>query len=237
MLLNFEERLSDSPFVERVWRTHSERAGSFISLALSHWQLCVWKHQGQLNFTVRGPETLATPAYCPEDAEFFGIVFKHGTFMPNLPAANLVDGAVTLPQAQQKSFWLDSTTWQFPTYENADTFVNRLVRRGLLVREPVVAAALQGYSKDLSPRSVQRYFVRSTGLSQQSLYQIERARQAILLLKQGVPVLDTVHHLGYSDQAHLIRALRRFAGQTPAQISSKIRAKQLSFLFNTTPFC
>jgi proteic killer suppression protein len=27
MLINFEDRSSDSPFVERVWRSHSERAG------------------------------------------------------------------------------------------------------------------------------------------------------------------------------------------------------------------
>jgi methylphosphotriester-DNA--protein-cysteine methyltransferase len=139
--------------------------------------------------------------------------------------------------ARRQAFWLDSSAWQFPNYDNADTFVNRLVRRGLLVREPVVAAALQGYHKELSLRSVQRRFLSSTGLSQQALYQIERARQATFLLRQGVSVLDTVYNLGYADQSHLIRALRRFAGQSPAQISNKIRPAQLSFLFNTTPFC
>ncbi len=27
MMLTFEDRLSNSPFVERIWRSHSERAG------------------------------------------------------------------------------------------------------------------------------------------------------------------------------------------------------------------
>src|SRR5436305_7784951 len=103
MLLNFEERRSDSPFVERVWRTQSERAGTFISLAMSHWQMCVWRHNGKTNVTVRGPETKATPTIVPDNAAFVGIVFKLGTFMPQLPASNLVDGALNLPDATSRS--------------------------------------------------------------------------------------------------------------------------------------
>jgi hypothetical protein len=34
----FEDRLSDSPLVERVWRCHSERAGKFLSVAASHFE-------------------------------------------------------------------------------------------------------------------------------------------------------------------------------------------------------
>jgi len=32
MLLNFEDRPSDSPFVERIWRPRRERAGTFSSI-------------------------------------------------------------------------------------------------------------------------------------------------------------------------------------------------------------
>ncbi len=63
--------------------------------------------------------------------------------MPHLPLRNLVDGEMLLPEATSKSFWLNGCAWQFPDYENADTFVTRLVRESLLVREPVVDAALQ----------------------------------------------------------------------------------------------
>ena len=34
--LIFDDRPSDSPFVERVWRSHSTRAGSFLSVAASY---------------------------------------------------------------------------------------------------------------------------------------------------------------------------------------------------------
>ena len=30
MLFSFEERLSDSPFVEKIWRAQSERTGDFL---------------------------------------------------------------------------------------------------------------------------------------------------------------------------------------------------------------
>lgn len=69
MIFSFEERPSDSSFVERIWRTQSERAGAFTSLAASHWEMVVMRHNGKMTLTVRGPETKATPAYCSVQAE------------------------------------------------------------------------------------------------------------------------------------------------------------------------
>lgn len=216
----FEQRPSDSSFVEMIWRTRSERTGTFISQAETHSEMVVTKYHGKTTLTVRGPETIATPADVNwTDAEYFGIVFKLGVYMPHLPPEKVRDRKdMTLPEATNQSFWLLGMAWQLPTYENADTFVNRLVREGLLVREPVVEAALQGHVKDLSLRSVQRRFLRATGVTHNTVYQIERARQALALLQQGVPILDTVDQLGYADQPHLTRALKRYIGQTPAQI-------------------
>ena len=232
-----DERLSDSPFVERVWRAHSEGTDPLLSLAQSCWQIVVTTYDGKMSLTVRGPETKATPlGDCPPDREWFGILFQLGTFLPHLPARNLVDGELTLPQASRKTVWLSGSTFQFPTYENADTFVDWLVREGLLVREPIVGAALQGHLKDLSLRSVQRRFVQSTGATQVTIRQIERARYATLLLKQGVSIVDTFLEAGYFDQAHLTRSMKYFIGQTPAQILRQSRPEQLSFLYKTRPF-
>jgi AraC-like DNA-binding protein len=147
-----------------------------------------------------------------------------------------VDATLTLPLATSKSFWLGGTAWQFPDYNNADTFINWLVREGLLVRELVVEEALQGHLKDLSLRSVQRRFLRATGITQSAARQIERARSATFLLQQGVSILDTIDHVGYFDQPHLTRSLKYFIGQTPAQIWEKSQPEQLSFLYKTQPF-
>ena len=41
MSFTFDERRPDSPFVEVIWRTESERAGSFISTASTHSEMVV----------------------------------------------------------------------------------------------------------------------------------------------------------------------------------------------------
>ncbi len=117
MFVVSEDRPSDSPLVERVWRCHSERAGTFLSMAASHLEMVVT-------------------------------------------------------------------------------------------------------------------FLQATGMTHAMFRQIERARYATNLLKQGVSILDTVHEADYFDQAHLTRSLRHLIGQTPARI---IRAtEQLSFLYKTS---
>src|SRR4051812_5341023 len=109
MKLIFEERRSDSPFIDTVWRTQSEGPGAFTSVAVSNWEMVVMRQRGVTTFTVRGPETIATPAAIPEDAEFFGIKFKLGTFMLPMPVGNLVDAPINLPDATSKSFWLNGS--------------------------------------------------------------------------------------------------------------------------------
>jgi hypothetical protein len=184
--------------------------------------MAVMTINGKARIAVRGPETKATEADIPADAEFFGITFKLGTFMPHLPIRTVLDRQdMTLPEASNNSFWLHGSAWELPTVEYADVFVNRLIRQGILVRDPVVEAALQGHTPDISLRSLQYRFVQATGLTHKMIQQIERARSAVSLLEQGTPILDAAFALGYFDQAHLTNSLKRFIGQTPAQIVQK----------------
>lgn len=234
MNLTYDERQSDSPYVERIWRTQSAKSMFFTSLAFSNWFIVFWKQYGKNNIAIHGPETAATYAPVPEEADFLGIVFKHGTFMPHFPISNLVNSEIALPDASSQSFWLKGSAWQFPDYENIDTFISRLARNGLLMREPFVDAAFRGQLPDLSSRSIQRRVLRTTGLTYNTIRQIERARRATILLQEGTSILDTVFQTGYADQSHLTRSFKQFIGQTPAQIADIRKRDQLSFLFKTT---
>jgi AraC-like DNA-binding protein len=172
--------------------------------------------------TARGPETKASEADFPADAEFFGITFKLGTFMLHLPLRTLLDRQdTTLPEASSNSFWLCGSAWELPSFENADVFVDRLIRQGILVRDPVVEAAIQGRTSDVSIRSLQYRFSQATGLTHKTIQQIERACSAVSLLEYGTPISDTAFELGYFDQAHLTNLLKRFVGKTPTQITRK----------------
>jgi hypothetical protein len=197
MVLRFNERPSDSPFVERVWRSESHSAGVFLSVAASNSEIAVTRHKGRVFLTIRGPETHATPAECPAEGEWLGIRFKVGTFMPAFAPGDLKDRrAVTLPGATSRSFWLNGSAWEYPDFENADTFVARLAQRGIIACDPAVELALGNTSPDLPIRSTQRRFLRATGITHRTIRQIERARYATVLLRQGVSILDTVFEAG-----------------------------------------
>jgi Helix-turn-helix domain len=217
-LFVIDEWGSDSGFVEKAWRSHSVPEPAFISIAASHWQIVVTTQRDRQQVTVRGPETKATVSPIPEDAEFFGIVFSLGTFAPAFPLGRLVDDAVTLPEATRSSVWLDGSRWEIPTPENADVFVDRLVREGFVVRDAVVADACRADIDGVSTRTLQRRVARATGLTRRTIRQIARAEAALDALGRGVSPADAVLAFGYADQAHLIRSVRRFMGQTPAQV-------------------
>jgi len=229
-----DDRPSDSRFVERVWRSHSEGAGTFNSIAEPNWEMVVTRHEGKISLTVRGPETRPTMGQYPDNGEWFAIRFKLGTFMPLLMPGQLRDrNDVTLPDASSRSFWLKGSAWEYPNFENAETFVKRLVHDELIAMDHSVAAALRDQPQERTLRTAQRHFLQTTGLTHSTIRQIERARHATRLLKQGLSILDAVDEAGYYDQAHLTRSLQRYIGQTPGQI---IRAEQqLSFLYNTDP--
>src|SRR5215472_7344089 len=234
MLLAFEERASDSPLIERVWRSWSTRAGSFLSIASPHSEMVVTRCRGEVFLTLRGPETKASLAQCPADGDWLAIRFTLGTFVPHLLPGNLSDRRdVTFPGATAHAFWLRGSAWEYPSFSNAETFVARLARRGLIVRHPIVDRMPDDHSRRLSPRTVQRHFLQATGLTHRAVRQIERARYATNLLKQGVSILDTVHEAGFFDQAHLTRSLKHLVGQTPGAIVQA--RKQLSFLYKTAP--
>ncbi len=220
-LFEFDERSSSSPFVTTTWHTHSVPEESFISVAVSRWEMVVTRQAGAAWLTVRGPETKATTAPIPKDAEFFGIQFSLGTFMPNLQLRHLVDRSLTLPPATDTSFLLDGSEWELPAPGNADVFVDRLMRAGLLAHDPVASAAVQDdVVGRLSKRSVERRVALATGLTRGVIRQIRRADRAVELLARGVPALEVARQAGYADQPHLTRSLKRFVGQTPSQIAA-----------------
>ena len=233
-LFAFDDRPSTSPFIDRVWRCHSTRAGTFLSVAANHCELVVTRHRGRIRLTVRGPATRPTPADCPADAEWIGIRLSIGTWLPLYPAATVRDRRdVDLPDVNRRKFRLDNAVWEYPSFDNAEVFVARLSRAGLLARDPAVSAALAGEPQALSRRSGQRHFLLATGLTHRTYRQVERARYAARLLQDGAGIGETVHAAGYYDQAHLTRSLTRLIGQTPARI--RRHERQLSFLYKTDP--
>ena len=219
MTILYEERPSDSPYVDTIMHGHTMSDGSPTRPAEICWHMVIVRQKGNVQLLVVGPWTTSGITSYTEGAEILWIRFKLGVFMPHLPTNKFLDSETILPGAARGSLWLNGSAWQYPAYENADTFVDRLVREDVLVRDPVVNAVLQGHPQEIPPRTIRHRFLRATGLNQNHIQQFERARQAAALLEQGVSVLDAVYHVGYYDQPHLTRSLKRFIGYTPGQLS------------------
>lgn len=213
-----EQRSSDSPYVEAVMCGHTAGDGTTIRPAECHWHMVLARYQGKTRMLVVGPWTTTGVLPYSEGAEILWIKLRLGAFMPHLPTARLLNSETALPGAADRSFWLNGAAWRFPDFENADTFVNRLVREEVLAWDPIVSAVLHYQPPELSPRTVRHRFLRATGLSHTQIHQVKRAQQAARLLRQGRSILDTVDEAGYSDQPHLTRSLKQWIGYTPAQL-------------------
>ena len=156
------DRQSDSPFIERVWRSQSERAGSMMSVASSHCEMVVTRHQGRTQLTLRGPETHATIADYP-----VGAMVRYSPLGGQLHAA-ISGGPPDRSERCEPARCVESVVLArrfpmgIPDLGAGRTFVARLVRQGLLVRDPAVAAALRGDVQASSLRSAQRHFLHAT---------------------------------------------------------------------------
>jgi AraC-like DNA-binding protein len=226
----FEERTSDSPYIETVTQGRTEGHGSTVRPAETHWHMVLLRLAERSRLIVVGPLTTSGVVPYGAGAELLWIKLKLGTFMPHLPTRAFLDTQTILPGETRDSFWLNGTSWQFPDFDNVETFVQHLAHDDVLVRDPVVDAALQDRPLDLAERTVRHRFLRATGQTQGHIRQMQRAQQAAALLAQGTPILDVVDRLDYFDQPHLTRMLKRFTGYTPAQIA---RTGELAVSYKT----
>jgi AraC-like DNA-binding protein len=233
MSLSYEERPSDSPYLETVTYGLTTSDGWSVRPAETSWHMVFVRHNGCARVMLVGPWRAAGVTSWGEGAEILWLKFRLGTFMPRRPALDFRDSETVMPLATRRSFWLDDSAWQVPDFDDADAFVDRFARNGVLVRDPVVQRALEGDVHTVSPRTLRHRFLWATGLTQRHSGQVERAQRAATLLRQGATIADTVFEAGYFDQPHLTRSLKRFIGYTPAQLIGTQTPEPLAVSYKT----
>ncbi len=227
MTLEFEHRASESPWVERVWRSRSDDTTVMTSVARVHWDLVFWEDSDGMHAGIQGPESRASEAAVPPQSEFLGVRLAQGTFLPELPVTELVDRFVPLPIDEQ-SFWLGGTRVRLPQFETAEHAVHALAHRGVLSR------ADPNRDVTASERTRQRRTLAATGLPDRTRRQIQRAAHAAVRVQAGEAPAFVAHELGYFDQPHLAHALRRFIGRSATELAAPVgEARPLSLLYKT----
>lgn len=218
MTLQVEQRLSDSPYIERVMHGYSLAVGSSIRPAETNWHMVFVREQGNIHPLMVGPWRSAGVATWQAGGEILWVKFKLGVFMPHLSFDQLLDNELRLPQGAGPTFRLQSDCWEVPSFANVETFIARLIHDEILVHDPLVGRVLADEPHDFAPRTVRHRFQRATGLSPKQIQQVTRAQHAATLLRQGASIFDAMDAAGYYDQPHLTRALRQWVGYTPGQL-------------------
>lgn len=212
-------RPADSPFVHTITRWVIGDNDGERAVPDGRWDLVVLKQAGQTNVLLTGQTTRTVPLQFNPGDEIITISFKASAFLSFVPAVAMLDRSLLLPKTRH-NFQLASDVFEIPTFDNAESFVQSLVKKGHIDQDEVVEALLRGRSPAYSPRSVQRRFLRTTGMTHNTFRQIQRARQAATLLQNGIPAIEVTFEMGYADQPHLSRSLKRILGQTPTEIAT-----------------
>jgi AraC-like DNA-binding protein len=234
MIVIAEQRPSESPYLEWVAHGYTIANGRAMRPAECNWHLIFTRQASILRIIVVGALDQARPLSYVAGAETLWMRFKVGTCMSPVSATTLLNREIDLPQSSGDSFWLKDKVWRVPTFENADTFVDHLVRAGALAYDPLIEAALRDEVSAVPARTLRHRFQHSTGLRQNYIRQIKRAHRAVERLQQGTSILDTAHDLGYADQPHLTRSLKRFLGYTPGELVARsLQTGWIAVLFKT----
>src|SRR5262245_962152 len=112
MVFTNEGRLSDSPFIDSIWRGRAEADFFSNCPAEGRWHLLVLRAKGRVNVSVAGPMTRAKREFQMEGAEWLVVKFRLGVYMPHLSARDLVDTRAILPGTSRNAFYLNGAIRQ-----------------------------------------------------------------------------------------------------------------------------
>jgi hypothetical protein len=214
-----ERRDPDNPYIDTIWRTQNLSDGVYSATPDGSWDLIVAIFQdGSRQMMLTGQATK------PQEVPYQGgtgsvvISFAPGAYMPQYPAEERIDSLEMLPNFDPEHFMLAGHTFAFPTFEDAEELVEKLVALGILKNDSVVDGELRGSPKAMTKRAKQRHFARTTGLNQQYLQQIKRAQQAVKLLQEGKKPIEVAMEAGYTDQPHLAKSLKKIMDVKPSNV-------------------
>lgn len=213
----YEEKASACPYVDVVWRTVDTSDGTYLAAADACWDMIFTRVATTSRVLLSGPSSRPTPVPYRAGNRNVGVRFTRGTYFTHVEPRSMCDRTIALPMPDAEHFELAGRVWPMAEYDGIDELLAGFEAIGLLAHDPVIDAALNGVVPPLSPRSVQRHFTRITGQTPQQVRQIARAREAVARLRTGEAIVDVAYALGYADQSHLTRDVKRLTGYTPAQ--------------------
>jgi len=219
-----------APFVENIGRfeNHGDKTREVVVLPDGRIDLFFWRNgKGPFQVLLMGLETAPEQRYVLPETKAFVISFKPLAveYILRMQIACLLDTAQNLPV----DFW----DFNENILDDFDTFVAKAVHkvsalspaeidsRKLKLFEHIYASngeltvAKLAAEVGWSSRQINRYFNQHLGLSLKAYCNILRFRASLPHIAQG----KLFPQLNFTDQAYFIKAVKKFAGVPPKELS------------------
>jgi Helix-turn-helix domain len=213
-------RHSHHPWIDTVWQTVCLSDGIYKATPDGSWDLIMGvAPDGQATVFLSGQAT--EPVDVPYCAGEHSVVISFAAHV-YLTQDNEVrtEAAIRFLQVEGEKFWLEDVELPLPNFSNAEQLVGKMVEADLLRSDDLVAKAFTATPKAASKRSVQQHFKKTTGITQKDFQLIRRAQDAVRRLKAGEKPAAVAAELGYTDQPHMTKSIKKIMGHLPSDIET-----------------
>jgi hypothetical protein len=208
----------DSPIFERITLGRSVESEEITRPAETNCHLVISKGTSHSDAFFVGPWSAATKLKTIPGAEIIWIRLRLGAHFRKVPTIRFRDAEVRINRPGRPEIFLGDDTFEMPSPENVDVFLEHLEKARLFGFDPLVEETQRGDYPPMPDRSLRYRILTVAGLSNRRLFQIQRSHRARELLLSGASISEVVYSQGYYDQSHLTRNLRAFFGVTPGSI-------------------
>lgn len=104
MSIAYEERPSDSTYIQSVTRGITLHDGAPVRPAEVCWHLVILRAEGRVRSLLVGPWSSAGVARYQAGGELLWIRFKLGAYLPSLPTRKFLNTEIPLPAASSTKF-------------------------------------------------------------------------------------------------------------------------------------
>jgi len=220
MVQKHASRRSPHPWIDTVWRTVCLSDGLYSATPDGSWDLIrSIAPDGRSMVFLSGQATEPVEVPYREGESSVVISFAAHVYLARDRAPRVGPEVRILP-VRDETFALDGVDLPLPTFENVEPLVDAMIAAGLLASNDLVARAFGETPKAASPRSVQQHFKQTTGITQKSFRMIRRAQEAVRRLKAGEAPAGVAVDLGYADQPHMIKSIKKIMGALPSNLDA-----------------
>lgn len=220
MVQKHTRRQSLHPWIDTVWQTICLNDGIYRATPDGSWDLIRSVAPGGKSFVFLSGQA-TEPVEVPYLEGESSVVISFAAHVYLAGDKEVRTGAAIRPlEVTAERFLLDGIDLPLPTFQNAESLVDAMIRAGLLLSDDTVAKAFTAKPRAASRRSVQLHFKNTTGITQKDFQLIRRAQEAVRRLKDGENAAAVAIDLGYTDQPHMIKSIKKIMGALPSNLEA-----------------